>query len=155
MWSDWSDPVTFTTSKPAQPKITGVLVADGGLAEVSFEKQDVRMRVYGSNRFDFLPPLYTDVEPTQIEDGRIVESRTNDNFLSEVDGNRGFAVVPLRRFYRVIAEVGGAYSVPSGIAKLPAGANVPPAKVLQNRHLKPEGSLTGRDLATEMPTLGW
>lgn len=155
VWSDWSHPVTFTTGKPAQPSIIGVLVADAQLAEVSFEKQGVGMRVYGSNRLDFLPQLYADVEPIRIENNRIVESRPNNNFLIEVDGNRGFAIVPLRRFYRIIAELGGAYSVPSALAKLPVGANVPAAVVLQNRHLKPDGALTGRDLATEQPTSGW
>ncbi len=155
VWSDWCQPVTFTTNKPEQPVITEILVAADELAEVSFEKQDVRMRLYGSNRLDFLPQIFSDTEPTRIENNRVVESRPNENFLSEVDGNRGFAIVPLRRFYRLIAENGGAFSVPSTLGKLPPGTNVPPARVLQNRHLKPEGSLIGRDVATEQSTSGW
>ncbi len=155
VWGDWSEPVTFNVRKPTRPEITGVLLASGGVAEITFEKQDGSLLIYGSNRLDFLPQAYADREPVRIEDNRVVEDRPNKNLLNEVDGQRGFAIVPIRRFYRLIAKADQSLSVPSSLARLPPGDNLPTATALQNRHVKADGALTGRDVATEQPVSGW
>ncbi len=155
VWSDWSQPLTFMVTKPAQAVIKAIRIVNPTQVQLEHEGTDARVRVYGSNRLDFLPDPYADQEAIQIENNRIVESRTNDNFLGEFSGERGFAVVPLRRFYRIIAIRDGDLSVPSEIAKLPPGSNVPSATVLQSRHVKDDGALTGFDRATEQPVSGW
>ncbi len=155
VWSDWCLPVTFMVTKPDQPVIKAIRIINPTQVQLDFGDQDARVRVYGSNRLDFLPDLYSPIEPIEIENNRIVESRPNDNFLGEFSGERGFAVVALRRFYRLIARDGDHFSVPSDLAKLPPADNVPPATVLQNRHLKETGALTGVDRATERPVSGW
>lgn len=155
VWSDWSQPQTFMVTKPAQPVVRAIRIVNPVQAQIDFIDQEANVRIYGSNRLDFLPEPYADLEPTQIENNRIVMSRPNENFLGEFSGERGFAIVPLRRFYRLIADDSGNVSVPSKLAKLPPASNVPQATVLQNRHLKEKGALHGIDRANEQPTSGW
>lgn len=155
VWSDWCPLLTFMVTKPAQPVVKAIRIVNPAQVQIDFADQTATIRIYGSNRLDFLPEPYADLEPTEIENNRTVASRPNENFLGEFSGERGFAIVALRRFYRLIATEDGHLSVPSDLAKLPPGSNVPPATVLQNRHLKAKGALTGIDRATEQPVSGW
>ncbi len=155
VWSGWSQPLTFMVTKPAQPIIRAVRIVNARQAQIDYAGQEATIRIHGSDRLDFLPEIFTDREPTRIENNRIVEDRPNANFLGEFSGERGFAIVPIRRFYRLVAERDGDRSVPSLLAKLPPAHNLPAAKVLQNRHVKDEGALLGVDLATEQPISGW
>jgi len=145
VWSDWSAPVTFRVKKPAQPRIVAMEPADGDQMHIRWEPSPGEMLVFGSNRLDFLPEVYSDTEAVRMEDGVIRERRPNKNLLATIPGATGEAWIPLRAGYRLIARDGGTLSIPSTLARTKM-----PACVLQNRHEKAPGALTGRDLAVEM-----
>jgi hypothetical protein len=145
VWSDWSQPLRFTVKKPVQPQVGGI----------DQQGQSVRLRwtpgageilVFGSDRLDFLPEIFGSIEPLRIENGAILERRPNRNLLATVSSDKGVAVVPARAVYRLVAREHGAISVPSSAVRVP-GAK---ARVLQSRHEKADGALTGKDVAVEM-----
>ncbi|MGH8047348.1 MAG: hypothetical protein ACREKL_08890 [Chthoniobacterales bacterium] len=146
VWSDWSVPVPFDVKKPAQPRIVAMEGADGDQMLVRWKPGRGEMLVFGSNRLDFLPDVFGDAEVVRMENGAIRESRPNKNLLATVPAQDGEAYVPIRACYRLIARENGAFSIPSALQR---GNNMP-TRVLQTRHEKPDGALTGRDVAVEM-----
>jgi hypothetical protein len=146
VWSDWSEPVAFAVAKPPTPRIVSMEGADGDRMCVRWTPCAGEMLVFGSNRLDFLPEVFGDTEIVRMEAGAVRESRPNRNLLATVPGSAGEAYVPLRACYRLIVRKDGVLSVPSKL-----GRSKMPAQVLQNRHEKAEGALTGRDIAAEKP----
>lgn len=150
VWSDWSEPVAFTANKPDQPEIRSVEIEEDGQATLSWSGLKGEIMIFGSNRLDFLPDVYVPEEIVRLENGRALAVRENRNLLVAVPASAGSVTVPLRACYRLIARDGELLSVPSRLVRLPRGSNVPPTLVLQNRHVKSDGELTGADIATEV-----
>jgi hypothetical protein len=146
VWSDWSTPASFVVKKPEQPHVTGMEGADGDQMHIRWKPGGGEMLVFGSNRLDFLPEVYGGKEVVRMENGAILESRPNKNLLATIPSKDGEAYVPIRACYRLIARGGNSLSVPSQLAR----ATKVPAKILQNRHEKMAGALSGRDTAVEM-----
>jgi hypothetical protein len=146
VWSDWSTPVAFSVRKPEQPLLERIEPQSDGRVRVRWKPADGEMLVFGSERIDFLPEIYGRVEPTHIENNVLREGRPNRNLLATVPSAMGEALVPARACYRLVARESGVLSVPSALARLPGR----PARVLQNRHIKADGALTGIDVAVEM-----
>ncbi len=147
VWSDWSEPVAFRVNKPVQPHLESVERLVDGNVRVRWKPMAAgEMMIFGSDRLDFLPEIFAGVEPTRIENGAVREGRPARNLLATVAASQGAAIVPARGVYRMIARASGAISVPSALGRL-AGA---PVRVLQNRHEKAAGALTGRDVAAEV-----
>jgi hypothetical protein len=143
VWSDWSSPVEFDMRKPAQPEIVSMEGADGDQMRIRWKPASGEMLVFGSNRLDFLPEIFGDREITRTENGAARASVPNRNLLATVPAGQGEAFVPVRACYRLVLREDGALSVPSALVR----AQRVPADVLQNRHVKAEGDLVGRDLA--------
>ena len=146
VWSDWSAPIAFDIRKPEQPILERVESQPDGRVRVRWKPGGGEMLVFGSERIDFLPEIYGPLEPTHIENNTLRESRPNRNLLATVPAAAGEALVPARACYRLIARESDTLSVPSALARTPGR----PARVLQNRHIKADGALTGTDVAVEM-----
>jgi hypothetical protein len=146
VWSDWSTPVAFSVRKPEQPILERIEPQPDGRVRVRWKPTAGEMIVFGSERIDFLPEIYGPVEPTHIENNALRESRPNRNLLATVPSAVGETIVPARACYRLVARDSDMLSVPSALARLPGRT----ARVLQNRHIKADGALTGIDVAVEM-----
>lgn len=146
VWSDWSAPVAFSVRKPEQPILERIEPQPDGRVRVRWRTTAGEMLVFGSERIDFLPEIYGPIEPTHIENNALRESRPNRNLLATVPSAAGEALVPACACYRFVARDSGALSVPSALTRLPGRT----ARVLQNRHFKADGALTGIDVAVEM-----
>ncbi len=147
VWSDWSPPLRIQTDKPPQPRAVQLEGADGDQMRIRWKPGQGEMLVFGSARLDFLPEVYGGIEVTRMENGAVRESRPNRNLLATVPAKDGEAYVPVRSCYRLIARDQGLLSVPSPLARTPTA---PLARVLQTRHEKTGGAITGRDVAVEM-----
>lgn len=148
VWSDWSPVASFSVGKPEAPHPLTLDMegADGDQMHIRWKPADGEMLVFGSNRLDFLPEIYGDSEVVRMENGAIRERRPNRNLLATIPAREGEAWVPLRACYRLVLRRDAVLSVPSPLLR----AKNMPAVVLQNRHEKKEGALTGTDVAAEM-----
>jgi hypothetical protein len=157
VWGEWSKPLQFRVQKPVAPQQV-ICGRDSQHVYLHWTapQSDARYLIFGSNRMDFVPEIYTGIEATALENGEVTASRPNKNLLATVASPR--ATVPPFRFYRIIAQRGKAYSVPSPLIRLPSefAHGLPPAIVLQTRWSKLEGpqypnGYIDRYIASEIP----
>jgi hypothetical protein len=138
VWSSWNGPLSFTVNKPERP-VTAAMEesADGRLLlELKPLPEAEQFLVFGSNRLDFVPEIYSTIEPVEMRNGKLVKSRINQNLLAR---NAGLQIVlPAYRFYRAVARRGKQYSVPSELISAPAHVTqrLPHATTLQTRWSK-------------------
>ena len=114
-WSAWSEPYGFIKYKP--DRVSEALFEKIGEKEyqISWEAApdpETRYFIFASNSRDFVPSIYYDNHPNAIQDSRVTSSSPNYNFLYatssvkiKVDGSAAY--------FRIIAESGGSYSIPS------------------------------------------
>ncbi len=150
VWSAWSEPVKFSVRKPAQPRLVSLERLPDLRVRLTWEPHDAEMLFFGSDRFDFLPESFAEEEPIAMENGRVTASRRNRNLLVRVPAGADSIVVEDRPFFRLIARHRDTFSVPSGLIHAPAIPDGSVPRVLQTRHLKDAGDLTGRDRAAEI-----
>jgi hypothetical protein len=157
VWSSWNEPLSFTVNKPERPALARVEESGPGalLLELKPLPDAEQFLVFGSNRLDFVPEIYSEVEPIEMRNGKLLKSRLNQNLLAT--SNSLQFVVPVFRFYRVVARRGAQYSVPSELISAPpqVAQRLPDAKILQTRWSTfpdPGSNLGYRDeyLASEM-----
>lgn len=135
VWSRWSDPVAFTVTRPDAPKNISV-DQNRELTTLSWQPHDDEIWIYGSDRMDFLPEHFSTIEPTRIENNRIVESKKNQNLLVKTSGKSGRSQVPRRSFYRLVSHREGRLSIPSELIHAPV-SDALPASILLNVHQRP------------------
>ena len=138
VWSSWNEPLSFTVNKPERPVVIALEEpADGRLLlELKPLPEAEQFLVFGSNRLDFVPEIYSAIEPVEMRNGKLVKSRSNQNLLAT---NAGLQIVlPAYRFYRVVARRGKQYSVPSELIFAPTQVTqrLPQATILQTRWSK-------------------
>lgn len=146
VWSQWSSPIEFQPQKPPRPLGVRAETSPHGVV-VSWKPQPGKMKIFGSDRFDFLPDVYRMDEPTLVADGRPLESTASRNLLKEIDARAGSAAVPTRQVYRVICEAEDTLSLPSPPVILFAPF-LPKLIVLTNVHTKESEESTSRDLGS-------
>ncbi len=130
LWSDWSEVKEITVTVPPQPTQVELHEAGGGhrLSWASKETEGIRFMVFGSNRRDFLPEIFGELEITEMENlSQVLASRPNRNLLGTTRQLYFFPDSP-SRYYRVVAVKGQSYSVPSVLIHAPTG---PPGRILQ------------------------
>jgi hypothetical protein len=137
VWSVWNDAIAFTVAKPAAPDGVQVSVAHPEAAELTWDTTDGDVWIFGSDRMDFLPEIYSNIDSGRIENSAIRESTPNSNLLAKVAGGDGHAELPRFAFYRLVTQKDGRFSVPSGLVSTPADQRLRPATVLQNSHEPP------------------
>jgi hypothetical protein len=140
VWSDWSEPHAFRVRKPAAPRDVAAEIRSDGRVLVKWAGLGAEdFLVFGSNRRDFLPEIYTSEEIVSMRHLQVVQSRPNNNVLAATPAQQ-VEIAPTVRFLRVVAKTGSAYSPPSPLLELPpaATAGLPPAQVLQVRASKVE-----------------
>jgi len=138
IWSSWNEPLSFTVNKPERPSVAALdESADGRLLlEIKPLPEAEQFLVFGSNRLDFVPEIYSTIEPVEMRNGKLMKSRINQNLLAT--NARLQIVLPAYRFYRVVARRGKQYSVPSELISAPAHVTqlLPEATILQTRWSK-------------------
>lgn len=136
VWSEWSEPAEFRVAKPSTPTNAKFESAGGGFVTLKWKTPDknAQFTVFGSNRRDFVPDIYTDTEIVEMDHLKVTKDRVNKNKVSDAK-TAELDFVPQHRFYRIIAKGGNALSVPSALIELPAefSKNLPPATILQIR----------------------
>lgn len=148
VWSEWSDPLAFQIQKPTAPQIAFVSKSSHGEVTISWGPQDGALWIFGSDRLDFVPEIYANVQPLEIRNSAFGAVEPNENLLARADASAGKITLPAFAFYRTVANTGTHFSVPSDLLAIPADQRPRPAMVLQNRHESP-----GTDIATvtELP----
>lgn len=134
IWSPWSSPCRFRVEKPDAPTAISVISADADHADIRWEPTENEIWIFGSNRMDFLPDIFSTIEPTKLENNALVEFQPSQNLLGKFDGKSGHTKVPARAFYRIIAQREGIFSLPSPLFRL---SGHPLKTVLQNTHTPP------------------
>jgi hypothetical protein len=139
IWGEWSQSSRFKVQKPKTPFLKMATLLSNGSAELRWRapEQGVEYLVYGSNRIDFLPDIYSDEEICAMRNLAVEKTRPNKNLLVITSANS--CVVPAFRFYRIISRRGSVLSTPTSLIKLgpeSSLANLPPATVLQVRWRK-------------------
>ncbi|MDF1813959.1 MAG: hypothetical protein P1V20_17280 [Verrucomicrobiales bacterium] len=136
VWGEWSAPYLFRVSKPVRPVN---LRLSGGVLTWDSCGDNVEYLIFGSDRLDFVPDIYTDVEICEMrkENFEILKSRPNQNLLGRTVDSE-FAVREPFLYYRVIAIREGVYSTPSDLLRVQEGGVNKIPKVLQTRWRKEE-----------------
>ncbi|MCP4683295.1 MAG: glycosyltransferase family 39 protein [Desulfobacterales bacterium] len=147
IWGNWSPVFQFRVVKPDQPyNIECELNSDGKvkLHWYGAKEKNTEYLIYGSNRLDFIPDIYCELEITEMVNGEVLKSRPNRNFiLSTREHSCTFS--KCFNFYRIVAKIGDALSTPSTLIRLRSndqeilpGKTASAAKVLQTRWSKIE-----------------
>jgi len=144
VWSEWSAPVAFKVNGPAAPTGASATATDGKCV-VTWTPSNDEVWIFGSNRMDFVPEIFSSIEPTRLKNNVISASIENKNLLLKTPGTAGRAEVPAFAFYRLIAHQGGMLSVPSALVRTQPPDDLP-GSILQNQHKKP-----ATDIATPVP----
>jgi hypothetical protein len=123
LWSEWSQPVSFVVEKPDAPSgLACVPVSGDRDALIKWKNSSGVMLVYGSNRTDFIPELYSGSRASSgvlTECGALaVNWEPDPNFLAQASADQGSVIVPRKNFYRLIRKEGDVLSVPSPILRL-------------------------------------
>lgn len=139
VWGEWSVPVQFRVTKPAQPQNGHFADAGGGQVRLSWTGEAEEFLVFASNRADFLPEVYGAEEINAMEGPVVKQKSPNKNLVGTVKQAQ-FEFSPQYRYFRVIARQGGMLSVPGALWKLPDefAAKLPPPTILQVRYAKKE-----------------
>jgi len=135
VWSGWSEPVAFDVNGPAAPTGARATATDGKCV-VTWNPSNDEVWIFGSNRMDFVPEIFSLIDPTRLENNVISASIENKNLLLKTPGTAGRAEVPAFAFYRLIAHQRGMLSVPSALVRTQPPDDLP-ASILQNQHQKP------------------
>lgn len=156
IWGNWSDPFEFQVEKPPQPEAPTFTPSENGRVRLTWNPAPpagVEYLVFGSNRLDFVPEIFSATEIISCDRFKVTASRPNKNLLGTTS-SASMELVPQHRFYRVIAQKAGVRSIPSALARLPEplAAKLPPATILQSRATRvkdKKGKETDRYLAQE------
>ncbi len=117
IWSEWSKPISFSVKKPHRPfGIVSQLTKDGTLSLNwrSQDQEDVIYYVFGSNRYDFVPEIYSDIQVEKTRNHLVRKTSTNKNLIT-ITNQRQCVIGCDYLFYRVIAKKEECYSVPSDL----------------------------------------
>jgi len=141
VWGEWCEPWEFQSTKPAQPLDLVFQRAPDGGVRLTWKGGDAgEYLVFGSNRLDFMPEIFTQEEITGLNHLKITGSRKNQNLLATTKV-KSWDFKPRHRYYRVIAKDGVALSVPSPMETL--GKEfieiLPPPTILQMRSTQTKG----------------
>lgn len=150
VWGPWSEPMEFRVSKPAQPRYIQVKHDRLGKMRIIWPAETgVEYLVFGSNRIDFVPEVFTDTEIVKLAHITVMETRKNQNLIGTTTSGE-FVVEPKHRYFRIIGRKAGALSIPSELIPVhpKLANNVPAGKVLQAR---PDPDGEGKFLVTELP----
>lgn len=112
-WSQWSPPFHFSILKPeAVHNITFKKVADDSF-EIAWSgsSQDARYHVFASNSRDFIPSIYYDKHIDALHSAGM--DYHSNNTLISITKESKIIIDGRYAYYRVIAERGGHYAVPS------------------------------------------
>lgn len=136
IWGEWSQPVQFKAKKPERPKnITCRLQGNDKLTlrwEGSLDL-DVRYLVFGSDRYDFIPDIYSKIQVEKSLEQKVTETIENKNLIL-VTEEKTCTVNYDRCFFRIVAVKNESYSIPSAI--------IYPAKTSQRATItKPEPTI--------------
>jgi hypothetical protein len=143
VWGNWTRPFRFVVLKPEQPHEARIHSLPNGEYRLRWEgppARDVEYWIFGSNRLDFVPEIYTDTEITRMRNGVVTGSRPNRNLVARTE-ERFWNLREKHHFYRIAAMKGDAFSTPSELIAFPSGGSqpspkLPPPKVLQTRWKK-------------------
>ncbi len=139
-WSGWSEEVTFRVAKPSTPHDIKIeLNREGDILASWRGGEDCEFLVFGSDRLDFIPDIYTDEQPVDGLDGKL-EMKSVSNLLCRTNARTCRIPKPCV-FYRLIALRNGVYSNPSVMIDLSrdTGWNDLEPKVLQTYHRMVDG----------------
>ncbi len=117
VWSEWSKPSSFSVKKPHRPfGIVSQLTKDGTLSLNwrSQDQDDVLYYVFGSNRYHFVPEIYSDIQVEKTRNHLVRKTSTNRNLIT-ITNQRQCVIGCDYLFYRVIAKKEECYSVPSDL----------------------------------------
>lgn len=138
LWSEWSEAAEFRVAKPGPATEATFESAGGGFVRLSWKgSAKAEFLIFGSNRRDFVPELFSDTEIAAMDHTKVTKTRENKNLIATVQmPEHEFA--PQHRFFRIIARSGGIYSVPGPLLTLSPelAKDLPPPTVLQVRASK-------------------
>lgn len=139
IWGEWCEPVGFRVSKPAAPADATFEGAGGDFVRLAWNSnaKNAEYLIFGSNRRDFVPQIFSDTEIVAMDHSKVTEQRENKNLVATTKQFE-HEFVPKHRFYRIIARNGEALSVPGPLLVLPPelAKGLPPATILQTRATK-------------------
>lgn len=115
LWSNWSEPVEFMQMKEIQPNPI-IIRMDKGEYDLKIEKKfsDSVLYIFGSNRKDFKPEIYSDIECTGYKGFNRMNFQSNKNFICLTEANR-IKICPEKPYMRIIFKSGDCYSIPSNL----------------------------------------
>jgi len=147
IWGNWSATFQFRVLKPGQPYDVNCELLPEGKVRLEWKSsngKDAEYMIFGSNRFDFIPEIYSEVEVFEISDGKAAKSRPNKNLVVHTKEN-ACKTTNLFRFYRIVTKIGNSLSTPSSIiitsdndVDIASNQVFPAAKVLQTRWIRIE-----------------
>ncbi len=117
IWSEWSEYLPFSVIKPNSPHDIEIRLDDHG--EIVFTWQgedDCEYLIFGSNRLDFVPDVYSDQQPTGGLDGHL-KMENIQNLIIRTQGTEARVDRPCV-YYRMIAMRNGCLSNPSRLIDL-------------------------------------
>ena len=80
-------------------------------------EQEIEYCIFGSNRLDFIPDIYTNKECIAFSDFKNLEFKDNENLIIQ-ENKQVIKTSILYAFYRIIAKENDMYSVPSNLLKV-------------------------------------
>lgn len=114
VWSEWSEPFSFSAIKPEGIMAAAVERISENSVELKWEKkpgEDVSYLIFGSDKLDFIPSIYIENEDAKAYNG--------ENLIGQTDDPSIRLERPLP-YYRIVAYSKGHYSVPSSIIRIHA-----------------------------------
>jgi hypothetical protein len=117
LWSNWSDTFSFTHVKPDQPIVSLQYSRDCVTFIIENYEQEIEYCIFGSNRLDFIPDIYTNKECIAFSDFKNLEFKDNENLIIQ-ENKQVIKTSILYAFYRIIAKENDMYSVPSNLLKV-------------------------------------
>jgi|GEM_PF-1294331 len=134
VWGEWSPPLSFRVTKPAQPLAGRFAGIGGAQVRLSWTGTAEEYDVFASNRADFLPEALGKDEIVSMEGTMVKQVNPNKNLVATVKLPQ-YEFTPEYRYYRIIAKKGGVRSIPSPLFVLPDefAASLPVPTILQVR----------------------
>ncbi len=112
IYSEWTDDIEFSVRKPEVPKNIWIYADEKGGITANWEgESDCEFLLFGSNRIDFVPDVFSSNEPVKGLDGKL-ELKSVKNLIARTEATTCRIPEPCA-FYRIIAFRGGMYSNPS------------------------------------------
>jgi hypothetical protein len=121
IWGPWSSLFRFTVEKPEQPGDVHITMLPNNKVKLTWRHEGgdgADYLIFGSNRIDFIPELYTGVEVVQLMNREVLSSRPNKNLIATTK-NSFYELQDQYPFYRIVAKRGKALSTPSVIIRPP------------------------------------